>query len=57
MTDAAKEARREYLRAYKRKNAEYINAYNRAWRKAHPEKVKEYNAAYWSKKATENNQA
>lgn len=58
MTDAAKEARREYQRAYKQKNAARINAYNRAWRKDNPEKVREYNSNYWSKKAAENsNQA
>ena len=54
MTDAAKKARREYQRAYKQKNAARINAYNRTWRKANPEKVKQYNTNYWSKKATEN---
>jgi len=36
MTDAAKEARR---------------AYKRAWNKANPEKVKAYQANYWQKKA------
>lgn len=39
MTEAAKEARR---------------AYQRAWRKRNPEKVKEYNARYWSNQAGEN---
>lgn len=53
MTDAAKAARRDYLREYKRKNAAKINAYNRKWRKDNPEKVKEYNLKYWSKKAQE----
>ena len=36
MTDAAKEARR---------------AYKRAWNKKHPDKIKEYQAKYWNKKA------
>ena len=36
MTDAAKEARK---------------AYKRAWNKANPEKVKQYQANYWNKKA------
>lgn len=36
MTDAAKEARR---------------AYKRAWNKANPEKVKAYQANYWQKRA------
>lgn len=38
MTDAAKEARR---------------AYKRAWAQANPEKVKQYQANYWQKKAQE----
>lgn len=36
MTDAAKEARR---------------AYKRAWNRANPERVKQYNENYWNKKA------
>ena len=36
MTDAAKEARR---------------AYKRAWAQANPEKVKQYQANYWQKQA------
>lgn len=36
MTDAAKEARR---------------AYKRAWNKANPERVKAYQENYWNKKA------
>lgn len=36
MTDEAKEARR---------------AYQRAWNKAHPDKVKQYNESYWNRKA------
>ena len=36
MTDAAKEARR---------------AYKRAWNKANPERVRQYNENYWNKKA------
>ena len=38
MTDAAKEARR---------------AYKRAWAQANPEKVKQYQDNYWQKKAQE----
>ena len=55
MTDEAKEARRKYQREYKRKNAAKINAYNRAWRKANPEKARQYNLNYWSKKAAAEN--
>lgn len=56
MTEDAKQARREYQREYKRRNAERINAYNRAWRKANPDKTRKYNANYWSKKAAADNQ-
>lgn len=38
MNEAAKQARREYYREYRRK---------------HPEKVREYNERYWTKKAAE----
>ena len=41
MTDAAKEARREY---------------EKAWRAANPDKVKEKNHKYWEKKAAMNHQ-
>ena len=47
----AANARREYMREYKKKNAKRINAYNRAWRKANPEKTKQYNINYWTKRA------
>lgn len=53
MTDAAKEARRAYLREYKRAHAEHINAYNRAYRKDHPEQFREYRERYWEKRAQE----
>ena len=53
MTDEARAARQDYLREYRRKNAERINEYNRNWRKANPDKTRAYNAAYWSKKAAE----
>lgn len=38
MTNAAKEAQREYTRR---------------WRRANPDKVRDYNARYWEKKAKE----
>lgn len=42
MTEAAKEARR---------------AYKRAWNREHPDKVKQYQKNYWNKKAEEQTQA
>lgn len=38
MTEAAKQARREY---------------KRAWNRANPDKVKKYQAEYWQRKAEE----
>lgn len=51
MNEATRNARREYMRAWRKKNAHSINAYNREWRKNNPEKTKQYRANYWSKKA------
>ncbi len=51
MTDEARRARSEYLKEYRRKNAARINAYNRQWRAENPDKTREYNARYWSKRA------
>lgn len=53
MTDAGKQARREYKKAWNRANAERVNAYQRNWRKANPEKVKNYQDNYWNKKGQE----
>lgn len=52
MTDEARQARSIYMREYRRKNAERINAYNRQWRAENPEKTREYNARYWMKRAS-----
>ena len=53
MTDAGKQARREYKKAWNRANAERVNAYQRNWRKANPEKVRNYQDNYWNKKGQE----
>ena len=66
MTDEAREARREYLRKYRKENADRIreskrawerenrekcNGYVRKWRRSHPEIVAEINARYWRRRA------
>lgn len=51
MTDEARQARREYKRAYNRANAAKVNEYQRNWRRANPDKVKAYNQNYWQKRA------
>lgn len=57
MTEQARQAKaayqREYMREYRAKNKERINKNARAWRKAHPEKTREYEKRYWEKKAAE----
>ena len=51
MTEAAMQARREYIREWKKKNREHLQEYQRKWRKQNPEKVKQYADTYWAKKA------
>ena len=57
MTEQAKAVKaayqREYMREYREKNREHINEKARAWRKANPEKTREYRERYWNKKAAE----
>lgn len=53
MTEAAKEARKAYIRAWREKNRDHLKEYQNKWRKENPEKVKQYNATYWEKKAAE----
>jgi len=47
----AVEARREYCRAYRQKNAERINKNLSAWRKANPDKVRAAENRYWERRA------
>ena len=66
LTDAAKEARREYMRKWREENRQSIREYNRNWRRANrdamnqyaknwrdanPEKTKGYRESYWERKA------
>ena len=46
---------REYMRKYREQNRERINAKQREWNARNPDKAKAYNAAYWEKRAKENN--
>lgn len=47
----AQETRREYKRQYRIRNREKVNLQQRMWRKKNPDKVKEYQAQYWERKA------
>jgi hypothetical protein len=51
MTEAAKEARKAYQRKRRQETREETAAYMREWRKKNPDKVKQYNATYWERKA------
>ena len=55
MTEEAKEAKRqymlEYMKQYREKNREKLNESRRKWVAANPEKIKEYNARQWERKA------
>ena len=61
MSEAAKEARRAYNRAYQEKNRERLREYNRKWKAEHRDKVNasqrkragEYEARKWEKKAAQ----
>ena len=51
VSEKAKEARKEYMREWRKKNMSHVNAYARRWRKNNPEKVAAMAARYWEKKA------
>lgn len=51
MSAQAQEVRRNYKRQYRIRNREKINFQQRMWRKKNPDKVKEYQAQYWERKA------
>lgn len=53
MNNAALEARRAYIRNWKKKNHARLLEYQKKWRKENPEKVKQYAERYWEKKAAE----
>ena len=51
MTEAAKQARREYQRQWREKNRKRIRQYNREWTKNNPDKVKASQARFFEKQA------
>lgn len=55
MTMEAQEMRREYKRQYRDRNRDRINAQQRAWNAKNADKIKEYQARYWQKKAETGN--
>ena len=61
LSEAAKEARAEYLRNWRanrtEEQKERARAYHRKWQKRYPEKQKEYHRRYWERKAAQAAQA
>lgn len=53
MNEAAKHARYEYMKRYRKENRERINELKREWNRNNPDKVKEYQERYWERKADE----
>lgn len=53
MTDAAREARREYQRRWRKEHRFSIREYQRNWRAQNPGRVREYQERYWAKQAFE----
>lgn len=57
LTKAAKEARAQYVREYRKteteEQKEKRREYAREWRKKNPEKVKAARVRYWNKKAAQ----
>ena len=55
LTDAAKEARAQYVKEYRQRETEEQKErrreYAREWRKKNPDKVKAARVRYWNKKA------
>ena len=50
---SGREARNAYMREYRAKNKDKLNAQERLRRKANPERYKKYAADYWERKAQE----
>lgn len=44
---------REYMKRYRKENAEKLRQKQNEWRKNNPDKVREYRKRYWEKKAAE----
>ena len=55
LSEAAKQARRQYKRAWDSKHRDEVREYNReymkAWRQKNREKIREYARTYWERQA------
>ena len=53
LTEEAKNARREYMRRWRKDHRFSLREYQRNWRAQNPGLVREYQERYWAKKAFE----
>lgn len=53
MSEEARKKRAEYMKAYRSRNRERLNAAQREYTRQHPERRRLYNERYWEKKAAE----
>lgn len=51
MSEAAKKAQKEYLKAWRSKNKDKVREYNKKYRENNPEKIKAGQQRYWEQKA------
>lgn len=51
LSQAAKAARLEYMREYRKQNRERIREYSKRWNAEHPSAQKEYQRRYWERRA------
>lgn len=51
MSEAAKEAKRQYMKKWREKNRDRIRQYNKKWAKNNPEKVKAAQARFYERQA------
>ena len=51
LSDAARQAKNEYMRQYKAQHRDKEREYNRQWRAKNRDKIKRYQESYWERKA------
>ena len=53
LSQAAKAARLEYMREYRKRTREHRREYMKRWNAEHPNAQKEYQRRYWERKAAQ----
>lgn len=49
LSEAARKARNEYMRGWRKKNREKVNEYQAKYRSKNPDKVKQWNKNKWER--------